>query len=82
MARLITTTRGTIYVVSISGRKAYPKRDPDGKCRGNYNPRLDWGPDVAAACGLLVDATLDANDYRVRGAGPEWLEVYQALRSL
>ncbi len=50
MARLITTTRGTIYVVSISGRKAYPKRDPDGKCRGNYNPRLDWGPDVAAAC--------------------------------
>ncbi len=77
----ITTTSGTVYRTYRNGTVACPVFDPDQRCRRNYNPFLDWGPDAAAVCGLLVDATLPEDDYRVRAAGPEWREVYDALRA-
>jgi hypothetical protein len=72
------TTGGTVYL--IDGHLAWPESDPNTRVLGNYNPALDWGPDVAAARGLLVDGSLSRDDYRVRGAGPEWRAVYDYLR--
>ena len=78
----IVTTTGVMYLVSYSLNSAYPAKDPNGKCRGNYNPVTDWDADCARACGMFVDATLAPDSYDVRNAGPEWREVYETLRRM
>jgi len=80
-----TTASGTLYVIGQSGRTAWPAKDPGAhkpRPGSNYNPSLDWGPDVARGCGLFVDARLSRDDQRVRAAGAEWREVYEHLQAL
>ena len=53
-AASMTTSGGTQLCSLAKRRIAYPRCDPDQKIRGNfYNPRFDWGEDVAAGSGLL-----------------------------
>ncbi len=54
--KTLTTRAGTIY--HAAGMLAWPAQDPDQTERGNYNPRLDWGPDAASACGLRAPPRL------------------------
>jgi hypothetical protein len=70
----ITTTAGTVWCLSRTGRYAWPLWGED----------TDFGPydiDVAAARGQEVDSELPPDDYRVTHAGSEWREVYDRLRA-
>ncbi len=68
------TSDGTVWCLSKSGRYAWPLLGR-GSSFGFYDT------DGARAAGQEVDRDLDRGDYRVRGAGPAWQEMYEALRS-
>lgn len=67
-----TTSGGVVYCISPDRKRAWPR----------IGPATAYGPydtDVAAGTGQEVDISIPANDYRVRGAGSAWREVYEYL---
>lgn len=69
-----TTSDGVIWCISRSGRYAWPLIGRGSAC-GPYDT------DGARACGQEVDRDLERGDYRVRAAGPAWVEMYEHLRA-
>lgn len=70
-----TTKGGTVYAISECGQFAWPLVGDVNTFTGEYTC------EDAEYRGHMVDRDIPSNDYRVRGAGPAWAEVYAYLRS-